>query len=247
MSRFTDAVAAELVKVRTVRGLVVGAVLATLALPLTSLLVVTSGGLGEQDTLTSGAATGTVVGLLAFGAWGASVAGSEYVHRTITVSLAAVPHRPTLLLAKLAAAGAIAAVGGAAAALLSVLLVHSAAPPHTHHLGNPWSLVGIVLAFVAVTVVGVAVGVLVRSSTASIAVVAAAVLLPKAAAGLLGGLQPWVVGASPGTVVTQLVHGGQLADDQTFPGGTALALLSMLAVATAVGSVSALAFGRRDG
>jgi hypothetical protein len=247
VSRFTGAVAAELVKVRTVRGLVLGATLATLAVPLTSLLVVTSGGLGERDTLTSGAATGTVVGLLAFGAWGAAVAGSEYVHRTITVALSTVPHRWTLLGAKLTAAGVIGVVGGLVSAALSLLLVSSAAPAHTHDLGNPPALGGIALATGAVAVVGVAVGALLRSSTASIAVVAAAILLPKAAADLLGGLQPWVVGASPGTVVTQLVGGAQLAPEQTFPGGTAAAVLAMLGVAALVALGSGTAFGRRDG
>lgn len=246
MSRFRDSVMAELVKVRTVRGLVVGAALATLAVPLTSLLVVTTGGLGERDTLTSGAATGTVAGLLAFGAWGAALAASEYVHRTITVSLAAVPHRRTLLGSKLVAAFLVASVGATASVLLSLVLVRSVAPPH-HRLGDPWSLAGVVVAVAAVTVVGVAAGVLARSSTASITSVAAAVLLPQAAAGLLGGLQPWVVGASPGTVVTQLVHGAQLADDQTFPGGTVLAVLTMLAVAAAVAVAGFLAFEQRDG
>ena len=48
----------ELVKILTVRGLRVGAALALLAIPLTSLLVTSTGGLGEADTLTSGAATG---------------------------------------------------------------------------------------------------------------------------------------------------------------------------------------------
>jgi hypothetical protein len=96
-------------------------------------------------------------------------------------------------------------------------------------------------------VVGAALGLLVRTSTASIAIVAAAVLLPKAAAGLLGGLQPWVVGASPGTVITQAVGGAQLGSDQTYPGGTFLAVVTMLLVAGAVAVGSGYAFNRRDG
>lgn len=247
MSRFPDALRAELAKIRTVRGLVVGAVVSVLAVPLTSLLVVTTGGLGEHDTLTSGAATGTVVGLLASGAWGAAVGSSEYLHRTISVSLAAVPHRATLFGAKVAAAAAVATGGGIVSALLSLLLVRTATPPHSHSAGTPAALAALVAALVAVTAVGVALGVLVRSSTASISLLAAAVLLPKAAAGLLGGLQPWVVGVSPGTVVTQVVGGAQLAEDQRFPGGTGMALLVMLVVAGAVAVGSAVAFEGRDG
>ena len=53
---------AEVLKITTVRGLWLGAVLATVAVPLFSLLVVGTGGLGVEDTATSGAATGTIVG-----------------------------------------------------------------------------------------------------------------------------------------------------------------------------------------
>lgn len=238
---------AELAKIRTVDGLRVGAALAILALPLASLLVVSTGGLGAADTITSGAATGTVLGLLAFGAWGASVAASEYVHETVSVSLSTVPRRELLYGAKIAAVAAVAGAGGLVSAAVSWLITRSAVPGGDHALGNPASLLGVVLAVVAVAVVGAALGFLTRSSTASISIVAAAVLLPKAAAGLLGGLQPWVVGASPGTVVTQWVQGGQLASEQTYPGGTALAVLSMLAVAALVALGGWWSFSRRDG
>lgn len=237
---------AELVKVLTVRGFRAGAVLAGLALPLTSLLVVSSGGLGDADTLTSGAATGSMSSLVAYAAWAAVVAGSEYTQRTIVVSLATVPRRPVLYGAKVAAAATIAAAGAAAGAVVSLLVV-AAVTPSGHRLGDPPALLGVVLASGAAAVVGAAIGVLTRSSTGSIAVVIAALLLPRAAAGLLGGLQPWIVGASPGTVVTQFVQGAQLAADQAYPGGAALAAVTMLLVALAVATLGGLAFARRDG
>jgi hypothetical protein len=137
---------AELVKILTVRGFRVGAVLALVALPLTSLLVASTGGLGKADTLTSGAATGSVIGLLGFGAWSAAIAGSEYVHQTITVSLAIVPRRPTLFGAKIAAAATVAGGGTVIAALLSLLLVRTTTPSGTHRLGTPTTLSAIVLA-----------------------------------------------------------------------------------------------------
>lgn len=238
---------AELVKVATLRGLRVGAALSVLAIPLISLLVSSTGGLSHADTITSGAATGSVIGLLAYGAWAASFAGSEYVHDTITVSLSIVPRRGILYAAKIAAVATVTGIGATLSAILSLLLVKLATPPHGHHLGNPAALVSIVLAVVAVSVVGAAIGLLVRASTASIAIVAAAVLLPQAAAGLLGSLQSWVVGASPATAITQVVGGGQLAADQTYPGGTALALVTMVGVAGVVVLGSGIAFGRRDG
>lgn len=242
-----SALYAELVKILTVRGLRVGAALAVLAIPLTSLLVVSTGGLGDADTLTSGAATGSVIGLLAFGAWATSVAGSEYVHQTITVSLSTVPRREVLFGAKLGAVAIVTAAGTAVSAGLSLLLVRVSVPSGDHQLGKPAALSSIIAAVVAVAIVGGSIGLLARTSTASIAIVSAAVLLPKAAAGLLGELQSWVVGASPGTVITQAVGGAQLANDQTFPGGTALAVLTMALVATAVALGSGYAFIRRDG
>jgi ABC-2 type transport system permease protein len=243
----TSAFHAEVLKITTVRGLWLGAVLATVAVPLFSLLVVGTGGLGVDDTVTSGAATGTIVGLLAFGAWAASLAAGEYAHHTISVSLATVPRRNVLYGAKLAATSATAGAGALVSGIAAVLIVRLAAAPGEHELGRPAALLGLVAAVVAVAVLGAAVGIVTRSTTASITIVAVAVLLPKAAGGLLGGLEPWVVGASPGTVVTQLVGGAQLASDQTYPPGDLAAVATMLAVAAVVAVVGAVAFQRRDG
>lgn len=240
---------AELGKIATVRGLWLGAVFASLAVPVVSLLVVATGGLGAGDTATSGAATGALVGLLGFGAWGATVATSEYSQGTMVVSLAVVPDRRVLYGSKLLAVGAVAGAGALAAAVVSLLTVLAVTPDDPvadHGVGNPLALAALVLASVAVAVAGAAVGTLTRSPQASTAIVVAALLLPKAAADLLGGLERWVVGSSPGTVVTQVVEGAQLASSQQFPGGAAVAALAMVAVAAAVATAGAVDFARRD-
>jgi len=237
----------EVAKVATVPGLVVGAVVATAALPVITLLVVVTGGIGADDTLTSAAATGAVAGLLGFGAWGSLVASGEYALHTVPLSLTLVPRREVLYAAKATAVATIAAGGAAVAALASFLVVLAVKPPGEHELGHPLALLAYVLAAVAVAVGGVAIGILTRSPTAAVTTVAAAVLLPKAAAGLLGELQPWVVGASPGTVVTQAVGGAQLAEVQVFPLGTAVAIMAMLLVAGGATAIAAVAFARRDG
>jgi hypothetical protein len=241
------AVRAEVLKVTTVRGLWIGAVLASVAVPLFSLLVVGTGGLGADDTITSGAASGTVIGLLAFGAWAGTLAAGEYAHHTISVSLASIPRRSVLYGAKLAATAAAAGAGALLASVTSLVIVRLATPPGEHDLGHPAALLALVAAVVAVAITGAAVGVLTRSTTASIGIVAVAVLLPKAAGGLLGGLQPWVVGASPGTVVTQVVSGAQLASNQTYPAGDLAAVATMLAVAALVAGTGAVVLHRRDG
>jgi ABC-type transport system involved in multi-copper enzyme maturation permease subunit len=237
---------AELLKITTVRGQWISAILATAAMPLTSLLVAGTGRLDAGDSATAGAATGAVVGLLAFGAWGAVLAASEYSSGTIVVSLATVPRRPVFYTAKLAAAATVAG----AAALLSVtisLFGVLAVAPGRHPLGNPAELLSVVFALITVTVAGAAVGIVTRSPSASIAIVVAAVLLPDAAGGLLGRVQPWVVGASPGTVITQFVGGGQLPAGQTYPAGVWAGAATMLLVAGAVVTAGAIALVRRDG
>ena len=237
---------AELLKLRTVRGLWLGALLSSLVLPVVSLAVAASGGLSEGDTLTSGAASGTVAALLAFGAWGAAAAAGEHVHGTLAVSLVCVPRRERFLVAKLGALAGLSAAAAAGSSLLALLVVRAVVPSGAHDWGNPLALLAVVAAVAAVTVAGAAAGVLARSTTAAVVGLAAALLLPQAAAGLLGSLQPWVVGATPGPVVTQVVGGAQLPGRQEFPAGTAAAVLTMLAVALGAGAAAGAALARRD-
>ena len=238
---------AELLKVATVRGQWLGALIATLAIPAVSLLVATTGGVGAGDTVTSGAATGSVAGLLAFGIWAATVSAGEYAQQTMIVSLTTVPRRSVLYGAKLAALGCTAAVCGLVSVITAWLVVWAVLPAGAHHLGDPLALGSVVLAITAVSVLGMAVGLMSKSPAASASIVVVAVLFPKAAGGLLGGLQRWVVGASPGTVITQAVGGAQLPHNQMFPGGAAAATVTMLAVATAVAVAGAVTLLRRDG
>ena len=243
----TQAWRAELLKIATVRGQWSAAVLAAVALPLSSLLVAATGGLGPHDTVTSGAAAGSVVALVAYGAWAAALTAGEYSRQTMVVSLCTVPSRHRLYLSKLAALTVVAGVGALVSAGLALMTVRDVAAPSARHLGHPLALLSIVLAVVAVVVIGGAVGILTRSPSASMAIVLVAVLGPAAAGGLLGGLQRWVVGASPGTVVTQMVGGGQLAPDQTFPGGPGLAAATLALVAVVLGVIGGLSLSRRDG
>lgn len=237
----------ELFKIATVRGQWICAALATLVIPVTSLLVAASGQLGSGDTVTAGAATGTTIGLLAFGAWGAVVAASEYSCQTMLVSLTTVPRRTVLYGAKLAATATIALVGSLVSAVLAFLFVLAVTTRHDHHVGDPAALLGIAVAALAITAIGVAAGLMTRSPTAAILIVFVVVLLPQTAAGLLGGLQPWIVGAAPGVVVTQIVGNSQLANDQTFPPGTTAAALTLIAVSVAIAAVGGWSLVRRDG
>jgi ABC-2 type transport system permease protein len=238
---------AELLKIATVRGQVIGAVLATLALPIVSLIVATTGGVGAGDTVTSGAATGSVAGLLAFGMWASTLAAGEYARQTMVVSLQTVPRRSVFYGAKVVAIAAVAAAGALVSVIAGWLIVWAVLPAGAHDLGDPAALISVVLAITAVAVIGTAVGLITKSPSASASIVFVAVLFPKAAGSLLGGLQRWVVGASPGTVITQVVGGAQLPDNQMFPGGAAFAVVTMLLVAAIVAVAGGVTVLRRDG
>jgi hypothetical protein len=243
----TRAWRAELVKIATVRGQWLSVLIATLAIPLFSFLVVATGGLTTSQSSTSGAATGALAGLLAFGMWAAILTAGEYAKGTMITSLSIVPRRAALYPAKLGALAGTATVGALVSVVVGLLLVMAVRAPGPHGIGNPASLIVVVLTVVAVVVMGVSIGVLTRSPSASIVIVAAVLVLPKLAAGLLGGLQPWVVGASPSTVVSEVVGGVSLPSDQTFPSGSWAAVLAMLGVAAVVAGAGALVFSRRDG
>ncbi len=238
---------AEMLKFATVKGQWISAILALLAIPTISFLVVATGGLNAGQSSTSAAAIGTLAGLLAFGVWSATIAAGEYAQGTMVASLSMVPRRSTLYLAKLGATAATTAVGGLLSAAIALLVVLGVRAPGTYGVGNPALLVGVVIAVIAVAVIGVSVGLMTRSPSASIVIVVVILLLPKAASGLLGGLQPWIVGASPGTVVTEIVGGTNLPTSQTFPAGTWAAALTMVGVAILVTLGGAIAFSRRDG
>lgn len=237
---------AELVRITTVRGLRLGAILAALALPVVSLLVASTGGTGKGDTVTSAAATGTIVGLLGFGTWAAAYTAADHAHGSITVSLALVPHRPTLYAARLGAVAAIAAVAGLLAAAASYVVVAAASPAGSHHPGHPLALLAVVAAYAVVAVCGAAAGIALRGTTAATVLVAVALLAPKLAGALLGGLQHWVIGAVPSTVVTQFVSGAQLPHEQAFPGGAWAALGAMVLVGAGTVLASGAVFLRRD-
>lgn len=242
-----SAFAAEALKVRTVPGLVAGALAATLLHPLASLLVATSGGVADAETLTAASGTGALAGLLVWGVWAAAAVAGEHQHGTVGPSLLAVGGRGRLLGAQAMTLAAIAAAGSLIGALLALGLVRAALPGGVHDLGPAWRILAMPLVAAAVTVGGVAIGALARSVGSAAAVVLAVLLVPRAAAGLLGPLQAWVVGASPGTVVARALGLDGGGPDQRFPGGASASVAALVLLAVAVLAVATAVDRRRSG
>ena len=157
---------AELLKIATVRGQWISAVLATAVVPLSSFLVVVTGGLSSSGSVVTGAASGALVGIVAFGAWAATITASEYAHDTMLVTLATVPRRLVLYGVKLMAVATVAATGAIVSAAGALVIVR-ALVGGGHRLGNPAALGGIVLAVVVVSVIGAGMGIMTRSPSAS--------------------------------------------------------------------------------
>src|ERR1700728_3290226 len=94
-----------------------------MAIPVTSFLVVTTGGIAVGEATTSAAATGSLVGLLAFGAWSAMITAREYAHGTTVPGLTPGPRRTVFYAAKLSAIATAAGAAALASATLSLLVV----------------------------------------------------------------------------------------------------------------------------
>jgi hypothetical protein len=170
--------------------------------------------------VTAGAATASIVGLLAFAAWDAAIASSEYASGSIVVIPSTVSRRLVINASELAAVASVADAGAiisATIALFGVLAVTPSGPYALGEAGGTGS--SAVLVLTLVTAAGAAVGILTRSPSASIAIVVVAVPLPDTAGGHFSPVRPWVVGASPGAAISQVVGSAPLPARQTYPAG----------------------------
>jgi ABC-2 type transport system permease protein len=140
-------------------------------------------GLNSRDAsgdLTNNALAGVVPGLLLAGALGVLTMTSEYTSGTIRATLAAIPRRPLVLIAKAAVFGAVTLVVGEVAAFVAFFaatatLRHGIAAPT---LGDPGVLRAVVLsgaAFCLVGLLGLGLGAIIRHSAAAVGVLVAGV------------------------------------------------------------------------
>ncbi|HEX6342342.1 ABC transporter permease [Umezawaea sp.] len=198
---------------------------------------------------TAGSLKGFLFAQLVIGMLGAFAITPEYGSGTIGGSVAVVPARSRLLAAKTAVVAAIALVTGLLTTLISFtvvqLVLHGAGLPAAGlgDRGVLGALVGATLYLTLVALIGVAVGVLTRSSTSSLAVLVGALLLvPALGPGLPGGLGDafarfWPITAGQASYVVVPVDGVV---------SPALGLF-VLAVATAAVTVAGhIAFRARD-
>ena len=186
---FRQAARMERIKLRTLRS------------PWATLLITVAGvaglatavGLNSKDAqgdITSNVLAGVAPGLLAFGVLGVLVITNEYSSGLIKVTLAAVPHRGTLLAAKTAVFGAVALAAGETASFTAFLAGTAALPPalHAPSLSDPAVLRAVLMvgaAYPLIGLLGLGIGTIVRHGAAATGVVIGAVFVGAQALGAL--------------------------------------------------------------
>ena len=242
----------KLSSVRTTWLLVASAVLASVLLGLLGVSDLT----GAQPTdlpddwdPTAESLKGLLFAQLLVGMLGALSITSEYDTGMIATSLSIVPSRPRLLIAKAAVVSAIGLGTGISTDLISftaVQMVLGDAGLPIASIGGPGvvrALVGAVFYLTLIAVIGLSVGVLARSTAASLAALVGITLLtPAIAPSTPGPIGDWFARYWPITAGQKAYTVIQLANEVTPWLG-----LGILAAATfALGIASILAFVLRD-
>lgn len=246
---------AEWTKIRSVRStwiaavsiVLSGAVLSVLAA--SDLLGKSPSELPEPWDPTAVSLKGMLFARLVIGMLGALSVTSEYATGMISTSLATVPARSRLLAAKTIVVAAIAFGTAVTTVLVSFAtgqLMFSSAGLPIASIGDPrvaGALVGAVLYMTLVALIGVAVGVLMRSTTSSLVIfVGAMLLVPALAPGLPGALGEWFARYWPITA-GQAVYTVMPADGTVAPW---LGLGILAAATVGVGVAGLVAFRARD-
>jgi ABC-2 type transport system permease protein len=175
--------------------------LGTLRSPWVTLIITVAGvaglatavGLNSKNArgdITSNVLSGVAPGLLAFGVLGVLVMTSEYSSGLIRATLAAVPHRGTLLAAKTAVFGAVALAAGEVAAFLAFLAGTSVLPAAVRapSLADPTVLRAVLMvgaAYPLIGLLGLGIGTIVRHGAAAAGIVIGAVFVGAQALGAL--------------------------------------------------------------
>ncbi|GAA1641364.1 ABC transporter permease [Actinoplanes couchii] len=230
------AVAAEWVKVYSVRSAVATLAMVPLLTVGIAVLVIVTGSLPPGETILAAGLGNAVPAQLVAGAFGAMLVAGEYGSGTIRPTLAAVPRRYLVLTAKALVAfltvAVVALVAAGGAYLSGVLMADTARNPVGGVLP---ALPGFAVALGTVAMLGVAVGGLVRHPGAAVTAVTAILLGPLLIGPLLGDAGSGLIDASPTAGLQKLADSGAWPTLALITGYS----LALLAVAT-------VALHRRD-
>lgn len=204
---FREALAFEWTKFASVRSTVwTTASMAPLMVAF-AVFVAATESLQPDDTVLGGSLTGSVIMLMVAGVVGALTVCGEYASGTIGSTLAAVPSRIRVFTAKATLVSGLLSAIALLSCVAAYQVGHALLPEDQYPAGEPMpALLGIAALFGMVGVFGLAVGTLLRHAAGAVALVVGVMLLPSLFGPLLGDLQPWVVGATPTTVLEKLTQ-----------------------------------------
>lgn len=244
---FRQALRAEWVKVTSARATVWTPVAMTVLVPVMAVFVGVTGSLQPDDTVLGGSLTGAVLGQIAAAAFGVLVVSGEYGTGLIRSTLVAVPRRGVVLAAKAAVVALPTFVLALAAGAVAYLAGDALLSGKGHAQGAPMpALVGVALCFAVTALLGLAIGVLLRSSAGAISAAIAVILLPSLFGPLFGDLRRWVAGASPGAALQKLTQTSDATPEAVGSLGGWPSLWLVCAYSAALLALAALALGRRD-
>lgn len=202
---FRQAVTAEWTKLRTLRSTVRTLVLTVLLVPAFAVFVGITRSLQPDDTVLGGSLTGAMFAQITAAIVGVLVVAGEYGSGTIRATLAASPRRHTVLAAKAVVTSVVTFVVGLASCVVAAMIGGLILSGEGYASGEPMpALLGIALSIAAVGLLGLAAGVVMRSSAGAITAVIGILLLPPLLGPLFRDWQRWVVGASPTSVLQKL-------------------------------------------
>jgi ABC-2 type transport system permease protein len=239
------ALAAEWIKATSVRSTVVAVVATGAVLPVLAVVVVLTGSLQPDDTVTGASLTGGAVAMIAAGVAGALVVSGEYSGGTMRATLAARPDRATVLAAKVVVAGALTVVSAGTGAVAAIVAGHAVLSGHASG-GTLPAVVGVAVAVGAVGVLGVAFGTVLRHTAGAVLAVVAVALLPQLLAPLAGDWRGWIAGAGPVAVLQKLAQSSDAVPSLagTLSAPASLALLTGNALVALL--LAGASFRRRD-
>lgn len=242
-----QALASEWTKARTVRSTMWTLGMVVLATVAVAVLVGATGSLQPDDTVLGGSLTGAALGQIAAAAFGVLVVCGEYGSGTIRPTLTACPRRFTVLVAKTVLVAALAAGTGLVAGAAAYLAGRGMLAGQGHAAGEPVpALFGVALNLAAVAVLGVTAGAVLRHAAGAVSAMVLLLLVPTLVGPLLGGLRPWVSGASPLGVLQKLSQTSDATAAAVGSLGAWPSLLVLGAYTAAAWLAGAWLFHRRD-
>jgi ABC-2 type transport system permease protein len=244
---FRQAVLFEWTKLRSARSLWGTLAVCGVLPPVFAAIVAATGSLQPDDTILGASLTGAAGAQLAAICLGALVLTTEHTTRTLLSTFAVSPRRGTVLTAKATVVGTLTFAVTLASGTGAFLVGRATLDGDRYATGDPFpALLGVALCVALTSLLGLAVGTLLRHSAGAIAAGAGVLLLPSFLGPFLGDLRRWVGGASPLAALEKLTQTSDATHEAVGRLGGWASLLVVAGLALGALALSARRLRARD-